>query len=196
MNLTDLLSGPAGKLLLGNLKSQVGLDDKQASNAIGVALPAILSGLNKNAQTAKGAESLNKALESKHDGGILKNLSTILGNTSSLQEDGNGILDHIFGSKKNSVQAAAAKEAGISTDKMGVLFSILAPVVMGYLGNEKKKTKADASGLESIIGGLLSSSTGSKSSAGGIMDMVGGLLGGSSQKKGGMLGGLMDMLKK
>src|SRR5690554_5763666 len=111
MHISDLLSGPTGKILLGNVTSQLGMDKKQASNAIGVAVPAILSGLTKNAQSKKGAESLDKALSSKHDGGILSDLAATFGDMSALQKDGNSILEHIFGNNKNAVQTAAAKQA-------------------------------------------------------------------------------------
>ncbi len=196
MNLSDLLSGPAGNILLGSVKSQLGLDDKQAANAIGVAVPAILSGLTKNAQSEKGAESLSKALDSKHSGGILGDLGGALGNLTALQQDGNGILGHIFGNNTKSVQTAAAKQAGIGVDKMGALFSMLAPIIMGFLGQEKKSKNASADGLGDILGGLLSSSTSNNQSAGGIIDLVGGLLGGGNSGKSSGLGGLLGGLLK
>ncbi len=197
MNLSDLLSGPAGNILLGSVKSQLGMDSKEASNAIGVAVPAILSGLTKNAQSPKGAESLDNALSSKHNGGILGDLGGALGNMSALQQDGNGILDHIFGKNKNAVQTAAAKQAGVSTKQMSGLFAMLAPIVMGFLGKEKNSKKANAGGLSDILGGLLSSSTGGNQSAGGIVDLVGGLLGGGSTKSsGGGLGNILGSILK
>lgn len=64
------------------------------------AVPVILSGLNKNAQTPEGAASLNSALESKHDGSLLDNIGGLLsGNMGDLLQDGGGILGHVFGDK-------------------------------------------------------------------------------------------------
>ncbi len=197
MDLSDLLNNPVGKILTNSAKSKLGLDDKQLSGAIGAAVPAILSGLSANAKSEEGAKSLNKALESKHDGSLLNNIADAMGNLSSLQQDGNGILDHIFGNNKDSVQKAAAKQAGIGADKMGALFSMLAPIVMAYLGKEKQTKGANSGGLGDILGGMLSASTGGKNSQmGGIVDLVGGLLGGGNTKgKKGGLGGLLDLLK-
>lgn len=62
------------------------MDENQAASAVSAAVPAILGGINKNAQTEEGAASLDKALE-KHDGGILDNLMGMLGgNSEALQQ--------------------------------------------------------------------------------------------------------------
>lgn len=101
MNLADLLGSALGQNVINSVSSQLGMTKTEASSAIGVAVPAILAGLTKNSQTSQGAESLNKALESKHDGSLLDNIGSMLQNQSSqIQQDGNGILDHIFGLTK------------------------------------------------------------------------------------------------
>ena len=93
MNLSDLLNSSVGQSIVKSVAGQFGLDEYQASAAVNTAIPVILGGLNKNVQTPEGAESLNNALESKHDGSLLDNLGGILGgNVGDLLQDGGGIL--------------------------------------------------------------------------------------------------------
>lgn len=180
MNLSDLLNGPLGQNVVSSVSSQLGMSKTETTSAIGVAVPAILAGLAKNSQSSKGAESLNKALDSKHDGSLLDNLGNILQNQSSaVQQDGNGILDHIFGANKSAIEKGVAAKSGLSIDKIGPLLSTLAPIVMAFVGQQKKQSKTSAGGLGDLLGGLLGSTgatTSKKSSGGGLMGMVTGML--------------------
>ena len=180
MDLTDLLNGPLGQNVVSSVSSQLGMSKTETTSAIGVAVPAILAGLAKNSQSSKGAESLNKALDSKHDGSLLDNLGNILQNQSSaVQQDGNGILDHIFGANKSAIEKGVAAKSGLSIDKIGPLLSTLAPIVMAFVGQQKKQSKTSAGGLGDLLGGLLGSTgatTSKKSSGGGLMGMVMGML--------------------
>jgi len=143
-----------------------------------VAVPAILAGMTKNVQSQDGAASLNNALESKHDGSLLDNLSGMLqGHTQELQSDGDGILGHVFGNKREAVEQGIAQKSGISANKIGPLLAILAPIVMAYLGKEKRQTNTGTGGLGGLLGGLLGGSNQQSGNAGGgIMDMLGGVL--------------------
>lgn len=180
MNLSDLLGGPLGQNVIDNISSQLGMDKAETSSAIGVAVPAILAGLTKNSQSKQGAESLYNALESKHDGSLLDNLSSMLQSQSSaVQKDGNGILDHIFGANKAAIEKGVAAKSGLSLQKVGPLLSMLAPIVMAYVGKQKKQSKTSAGGLVDLLGGLLGNTSATptkKSSGGGLMGMVTGML--------------------
>ena len=198
MNLSELLSGPLGQSVINNVSSQLGMNKAEASSAVGVAVPAILAGLTKNSQSAQGAESLNKALESKHDGSLLDNLSSMFQNQpSAVQQDGNGILEHIFGKNKLAVEKGVAQKSGLSLEKVRPLLAMLAPIVMAYVGKQKRQTNTASGGLGDLLGGLLGGGGASakKTSGGGLLDAVAGMLGGG-QKKGGsivddILGGLL-----
>mgnify|MGYP001413717713 CR=1 FL=1 len=195
MDISELLNSPAGKSIVENMSAKLGMDKKQATKAVNTAIPVILGGLNRNAKTPEGAESLNRALESKHDGSLLDNLSDILqGNSDELVKDGEGILGHVFGSDVNVVQKGIAQKTGISLDKAGPLLSSLAPVVMAYLGKQKKQTNAGAGGLGDLLGGLLSGVGTKKKQSGGILGMITGLL--DKDKDGSAIDDILDMLTK
>jgi hypothetical protein len=195
MDISELLNSPAGKSIVEKMSAKLGMDKKQAAKAVNTAIPVILGGLNRNLKTPEGAESLNRALESKHDGSLLDNLSDILqGNSDELVKDGEGILGHVFGSDVNVVQQGIAQKTGISMDKAGPLLSSLAPVVMAYLGKQKKQTNAGAGGLGDLLGGLLGSVGTKKKQSGGILGMITGLL--DKDKDGSAVDDILEMLTK
>ncbi|WP_313381122.1 DUF937 domain-containing protein [Proteiniphilum saccharofermentans] len=176
MDLSELLNSPIGQSIVKSVAGQLGMNEGEASGVVNMAVPAILAGMTRNAQSRDGAESLNKALESKHDGSLLNNLSGMLqGHTEELQQDGNGILGHIFGNKLPAVEQGISQKTGVSMNKIAPLLAMLAPIVMAYLGKEKRQANTGAGGLGDLLGGLLGNSQQGKS-GGGIMDMLGSAL--------------------
>lgn len=134
MNLESVL-GLLNDKDLGKLASQLGGNENDIKVGLISALPAILQALNKNTQTAEGAESLNKALE-KHDGSVLNNLSGYLNNPDL--SDGAGILNHLFGNQTENVAQAVSKSSGLDSNGSLKMLQILAPLVLGALGKQKK----------------------------------------------------------
>lgn len=178
MDLSELLNSSIGQSVVRSVAGQLGVNENQASNAVHIAIPAILAGMTRNAQSPDGAASLNNALESKHDGSLLDNLSGILqGQTQELQSDGDGILGHVFGNKRPAIEQGIAQKSGLSMDKIGPLLAILAPIVMAYLGKEKRQTNTGSGGLGDLLGGLLGGGNQQQSrSGGGVMDILSGVL--------------------
>ncbi|GAB1418534.1 hypothetical protein MASR2M12_12990 [Bacteroidales bacterium] len=197
MDLTSLLSSPIGQGVIQTVSSQLGMNQKQASSAVNVAVPAILAGLTKNARTRQGAESLNKALEAKHDGSLLENIAELFqSQTGALQQDGNSILEHIFGSNRAAVEKGVAQQSGLTLEKVKPLLAILAPIVMAYVGKQKRQSKTASGGLGDLLGELLSAGAPSKKGGGSLLSTIGGLLGGGTKKNNGgliddILGGLL-----
>ncbi len=196
MNLSDLLNSSIGQSIVKNVAGQFGLDERQAASAVNVAVPVILGGLNRNAQTPEGAASLNNALEAKHNGSLLDNLGSVLGggNITDLLQDGGGILGHVFGNNVNTVENGVAQKTGISADKIGPIIKMLAPVVMAYLGKEKRTNNVNAGGLGDLLGGLLGGGAQQRRSGGGIFDMVSGFL--DKDKDGSAIDDIFDMFNK
>ena len=178
MDLSELLNSAIGQSIVRNVAGQLGVNENQASSAVNMAIPAILAGMTRNARSQDGAVSLNNALEKKHDGSLLENLSGMLqGHTSELQSDGDDILGHVFGNNRTAVEQGIAQKSGVSLSKIGPLLAIVAPIVMAYLGKEKRQTNTGAGGLGDLLGGLLGGATQQRSTTGGgLMDMLGGIL--------------------
>lgn len=152
MNLLDLVSGPVGQQLIGGLSKQTGASDSSVSSAVSLALPFLLSQMNKNASTPEGAANLDKALN-EHPGSVLNNIDGLL--NSGNMADGLGILGHVFGDKQNQVAKNISKQSGLSTGNVLQILATLAPIVMGFLGKEKQTNNIDQNGISGLLGGLL-----------------------------------------
>lgn len=181
MNVSDLLSGITGQSLIKNVSGRLGLNESQASAAISAAVPFILGGLGKNAQTPEGAESLNRAIDKDHDGSMLDQLDEVLQtNAQQVQQHGQGILGHVFGNRVPDIEQGISQKTGISLDKIGPLLAIVAPIILSYLGKQKQQqNNTGAGGLIDILGqltGTQSSSASNTVGGGGLIDMVGGFL--------------------
>ena len=190
MNLEALLGLLQGQDL-GNLASQVGGNEGEVKNGVMAALPAMLAALGKNAGTEKGAEELNNALEKKHDGSILDNLSGYLSNPDL--KDGAGILNHLFGNQTSNVANAVSKSSGLDTNGSMKMLQMLAPILMGMLGQQKKQNNLDAKGLGNLTS-MLASNFGSEAGASGIMEAVTNLL--DANKDGNVMDDIMGMVGK
>ena len=190
MNLEALLGLLQGQDL-GNLASQVGGNEGEVKNGVMAALPAMLTALSKNTGKEKGAQELNNALEKKHDGSILDNLSGYLSNPDL--KDGAGILNHLFGNQTSNVANAVSQSSGLDTNGSMKMLQMLAPILMGMLGQQKKQNNLDAKGLGNLTS-MLASNFGSEAGASGIMDVVTNLL--DANKDGNVMDDIMGMVGK
>ena len=190
MNLEALLGLLQGQDI-GNLASQVGGKEGEVKNGVMAALPAMLAALGKNAGTEKGAEELNNALEKKHDGSILDNLSGYLSNPDL--KDGAGILNHLFGNQTSNVANAVSQSSGLDTNGSMKMLQMLAPILMGILGQQKKQNNLDAKGLGNLTS-MLASNFGSEAGTSGIMETVTNLL--DANKDGNVVDDIMGMVGK
>ncbi len=213
MSLIDLLTGNTGSQVAEKAEQKFGIGRNQIIALLAVAAPLIISYLRKKSQDTKEAESLNNALDKDHDGSILDDVSQ----ADARQDEGGSILNHIFGGDKQNVENRLSQNTGISIDKIGPILSMLAPIIMGYIGREKQQNNVGAAGLDDLLGGILGgaqnqaqqqqsnplndilgsvlgkSSSQSQPSGNPLNDILGSVLGSGDQKKP-QGGGLGDIL--
>ena len=183
-SLQDLLGQEQGTQAVDQISQTVGADNSAVSSAIQLALPALLNGLANNAATPEGAESLNNTLEQHHDGSILNDLGGLAssifgggGQPASPAVDAGGILTHILGSGQGQVAQQVSSQTGLGTGQVAQILMMLAPIVMGYLGQQKQQQGIGADGIGSLVGGLLGGGQAQGQSAGGsILNMASGVL--------------------
>jgi hypothetical protein len=144
--LVSQLSGDA----VGQISKQIGVDEAQAQQAVGMALPILIGALNRNTNTSDGAQALTSALERDHDGSILTDLSQALTQEETL-EDGLAILGHVMGDRQGSFVKSVSRATGLDEDQVAQLFALLAPVVLGALGQMQRKKNLDAQGVSSLL---------------------------------------------
>lgn len=207
----ELLNSDFGKQLIQGTSAETGADENKTAQVVSMAMPLLLGAMKKNASDEHGAENLLNALNSKHDGSILDNLGGIFGSSQSesVINDGAGILKHVLGDKQTGVENALSQKSGLDVGTVGKILKIAAPILLGVLGKETRKSNVNNSGdlmdvLGNVLGGknnpdqnLLESILDSNGD-GSIMDDIAGMVlgGNSSNKKSGGLGGLLGGLFK
>ncbi|MCW2809636.1 MAG: hypothetical protein JWP61_94 [Friedmanniella sp.] len=157
---------------LDQLAGQLGVDPATAESATRSALPALLGGLQANAQDPAGAASLATAL-GQHNGDLVEggvNLDQV--NTG----DGQKIVDNVFGASTPQVVQTLGNVSGGQSALMQKLLPLLAPIVMSYLA--KRFAGAGGGALGSVLGDALGGAGGAGTGAGGLGGLLGGLLGG------------------
>ena len=157
-NLIDLLNGQLSDGLVESLAGQIGgADKKQTATAANGIISMITSALAKNAASPEGRNALASALDRDHDGSILDDLMGYA--TGNMQQqapqnkmlNGTGILKHILGGKQNGAIDMISQMSGLAKGQSGNLMAMLAPIVMGMLGKEKRQQNLDGGGLFDIL---------------------------------------------
>lgn len=206
-SILDLLGSDMGKTLISGASAQTGQSPDKTATVLSMALPAILSAMKRNASTPEGAKDLNNALEdNRHDGSILEQLSSLLGDesvNSSLMNDGAGIMDHVLGGNQAKVENNISRVSGVDSNSVAQIIKMAAPILMGILGNKKRNNNVEEGGISDLLGSLLGNNGGKDQSIieslldadgdGSVLDDLAGMvLGGNKNKNGigGMLGGL------
>ena len=204
---------------LDQISGTIGADPDTTRNAAMAALPLMLGAMNRNTNTAVGAQSLNLALERDLDGALLDGLGGFLGALQGghgTQErggfgglagglagalagggkatDGGGILGHIFGNKLPHVENGLAKSTGLNQQQVMQLLLTLAPLVMSALGKMKRERDLDAGGLSDVLG--QEASRAREAAPSGVLGQLGKLLdrdgdGNPLDDLAGMAGGLL-----
>lgn len=72
----DLLNSDLGKTMISGVASETGQDQNKTGDLLTMALPVLMQAMNRNANSTQGAESLQNALNNKHDGSILDDLGS------------------------------------------------------------------------------------------------------------------------
>jgi len=90
----DVLGAALSNDTLKQMANQVGAPEDRVQSAIGMAIRALLQGLERNASNPQEATALVSALRKDHDGSLLDNLGGFL--NSFQQGPGAGILGHVW----------------------------------------------------------------------------------------------------
>ena len=195
--MSDLLGAIMGQLTQQNtlsaISNKVGSDTNTTTKALQYAVPVLLGALANKTSNRSGAASLSNALSKDHDGSIL---TDILGAVSGSANSGvgAGILKHVLGSNRNSVQQQLSSQTGMDASGMGQILEIAAPILMGVLGQQKRQNNLSENALSSLLGGAKQQAA--DAPFGPSMDMLGALLGGGGRsRKSGLMGAGMSILK-
>ena len=181
----DILS----QIPLGQLASQLGVNEQEAEQATRTALPALLGGIQANTEDPGGASSFAQAVQ-QHDPSLVEggvDLNEVDPN------EGQKIVNHVFGAQQGQVvqQLGGVGGAGGSA-LIQKLLPILAPIVMAYIAKQLTGATSNVGqdgGLGGLLGGLLGGVLGGGNAPaaqqqGGpdLGSILGGLLGGGTRR--------------
>jgi len=160
------------------LSRQIGAQDPNSVKKAAFAISELLlDAISRNANHQERGGGLFGAIEKDHDGGILGDLMGILTGQKKASNpsttNGEGIINHLLGKQQLEAAQLVSQHSGLQIFKSGVLMQLIAPVIMGVVGQERKSGGLDLGGLARV------------------------LLGGGQQQQqrssGGMFGKLLDM---
>ena len=149
-DLLGTLSQQVSGQVVEQISKQLGTDPQTTQSAVNAALPMLLGAISRNAASPQGAQALDKAL-TQHDGSVLNDLLGAVTNQTKVA-DGTKILGHVLGSRQGNVQQGLSQLSGISPDNSAQLLAMLAPVVMGALGQTKKSNGLGADDSAEVSG--------------------------------------------
>ena len=153
INLVSLVNQFLTPEMIGRIAVALGLDRNIVQAAIGAVVPTLLAGFSKTAAQSGGAQKLVDA--ARQQTGTLGNFANMLGGggQSSLAEKGSQMLSVLLGGHdQNSLGQAVAKFAGVNQGAAGSLLGMLAPVVLGTIGQQRQQGRSlDASGISDLL---------------------------------------------
>ena len=151
-NLVSLIMQFLTPDMIGRIASALGLDRTNTRTAIGAAVPGLLAGLCGVATQPGGAQKLVEA--ARQQTGALGGFANMIGASgqSSLIEKGSQILSSLLGGRDQTALAGAVgKYAGLGQSASGSLLGMLAPIVMGTIGQQQGTRSLDAGAVTSLL---------------------------------------------
>lgn len=155
-NLIDQVLGSLDANSIDQIAAQLGTSPQHAEGAIQAALPLLIGAMGRNSAQPDGAQALHGAISRDHanvDLGSL--LGGLLGGSGAGQPglgQGGAILGHIFGGREQRAATGLGKMAGLDSADAGKLLAMLAPILMGVLGQNAARGGLDPNALGGLLG--------------------------------------------
>lgn len=161
MSLAETIASVGGRDVVNQISEQFGLSQGMTTQAIGMLLPSLSEGMNRNVKKEGGLDALLGALSGgNHESYLSKPSALASGDTAT---DGNNILGHILGNKDASrgVAATVAGALGIESATIRKMLPVVATVAMGALANQSKAANLSSGSSGGDVLGQLAGMLGS-----------------------------------
>jgi hypothetical protein len=154
MDLVAMLKSAIPASVIDKLAAMLGIDPDTARKGLGAGLPGLLAGLTGLASTPDGARRLDAAVEAADEDAFTDPARSVSRAAADASGDagGGGILGSLLGNNTfSSLAGALSKFTGVGGGKMTALLGALAPMVLGFLKNQKRTMGLDAQGLAGML---------------------------------------------
>ena len=139
--------------IVSRIATSLGANQTATQKAIVAAVPALLAALISYVMKPQGASKLSDIV-SKQEPGVLSSLASVIGGAGqkALVDQGGSLLASLLGGKSQSaLTSALGQYSGIGESSSKNLLGLLAPVVLGVLGQQQRQGGLDAPGLANLL---------------------------------------------
>jgi hypothetical protein len=139
--------------LVAKIAPTLGIDASLAQKVIGAGVPAILASLTGLAANPAGAQQLSDTLKQQRPGLLSQATSAIGGpDQKAVADAGSSLLSGLLGGGGlNGLVSAVSGFTGINQTVGKSMLGLLAPVVVGALGQQQRSGGLDANGIADLL---------------------------------------------
>jgi len=182
---------------VADIAARLGADQEQVAGAVRQLVPALVGGLQVNADGDDHAAEQITGAACKHAASGLLDGGVTVGDVD--EADGDKIVANIFGgNNSDSVASALAGggAGGANSDLIKKLLPILAPIVLAYIGKQfgNAGSAPSGGGIGDVLGSILGGASGGSGGNNPLGSILGSVLGGGKGQNnpiGDILGGLL-----
>jgi hypothetical protein len=139
--------------LVAKIARTLGIDPDLAQKVVAAAVPAILASFGGLAAKPAGAQQLSNALEQQHPD-MLAHITDAIGGSDqrAIADTGSGLLSSLLGGGGlNALVSAVSTHAGVDQKSGKSILGLLAPMVVGALGEQQRSDGLDADGIADLL---------------------------------------------
>jgi hypothetical protein len=138
--MADFTMNSIGALLSGGgvkaISKRTRLPAGDVAKVMSYGIPILVGGMNRNAATAQGEQSLSDALR-YHSGDDVSNVGKFLKGADL--KDGKKIIAHVLGGDQEDVVDQISRASGVSKGKTTSILALLAPLLLSLLGGQQNQ---------------------------------------------------------
>jgi hypothetical protein len=171
--------------MVAKIARMLGIEPDVAQKVVSAAVPAILASFASLAAKPAGAQQLSETLEQQRPDMLSQITSAIGGpDQKAIADTGYSLLSTLLGgSGLNGLVSAVSNFAGVNQNAGKSVLGLIAPMVMGALGQQQRSGGLDAKGLANLlssqkdqIAGAMPSGLANMLGARGVLDALDGNL--------------------
>ena len=159
--------------MVARIARTLGIDPDVAQKVVSAAVPAILASFAGLAAKPAGAQQLSETVQQQRPD-MLSQITSLIGgpDQKAVADTGSGLLSTLLGgSGLNGLVSAMSTFAGIHQNTSKSVLGLIAPMVVGALGQQQRSGGLDASGLANLLSSQKDQITAAMPS--GLADMLG-----------------------
>ena len=139
--------------LVAKIAQTLGINPEVAQKAVSAGVPAILASFTGLAANPAGAQQLSDTLKQQHPGMLSQTTDAISGaDQKTIADSGSSLLSGLLGGGgQNALVSAVSNFSGINQTAGKSMLGLLAPVVVGALGQQQRSGGLDANGLANLL---------------------------------------------